>query len=129
MEDEFVERFEQVKGWILAVNAHNKVVSALAKTYTNFYSLWCFALLNENLPEPANFAPRYQGFMESVAAILKAEDPEQFLAGEDSLLYRHQFSYAQNARGANTELPQRVARHKALAAFITGVELPDEDQQ
>jgi len=129
VEDEFVERFEQVKGWILAVNAHNKVVSALAKTYTNFYSLWCFALLNENLPEPANFAPRYQGFMESVAAILKAEDPEQFLAGEDSLLYRHQFSYAQNARGANTELPQRVARHKALAAFITGVELPDEDQQ
>lgn len=129
VEDEFIERFEEVKSWILAVEAQNKVVSTLAKTSTNFYSLWCFALFNENLPDPTDFAPRYQVFMENVAAILKAEDPEQFLAGQDPQLYRHQFNYAQNARGANTELPQRAARHKALVAFITGVELPDEDQQ
>lgn len=129
VEDEFIERLEQVKGWIIKVDEHNKVVSSLAKTYTNFYSLWCFALCNEEFPEPVNFAVKYQSFMESVSAILKADDPEQFLAGRDPQLYRHHFSYAQNARGANTELPQREARNKALVAFITGAELPDENQQ
>lgn len=129
VEEEFIDTFERTKAWILAVEANNQVVSSLAKTSTNFYSLWCFALLGGNLPEPADFSPRYKSFMETVAAILKAEDPEQFLAGQDPLLYRHQFNYAQNARGANTELPQRIARHNALVSFITGVDVPDEDQQ
>lgn len=127
VEDEFSEKFENVKRWILAVEAQNKVVSTLAKTYTNFYSLWGFALSNEPLPDPVDFAPRYQRFMETVAAILKAENPEQFLAGGNPQLYRHQFNYAQNARGANTELPQRIARHQALSADITGIEVIDED--
>lgn len=127
-EEEFFESFEKVKGWILKVESEDHVVSTLGKTYTNFYSLWSFAALAEELPEPSEFAPRYREFMESVSAILKSEEPEQFLTGGDAPMHRSQFAYAQSARGANTELPQRLARHQALSAFIFGIEVRDENQ-
>lgn len=127
-EEEFTNRFEAIKQWILSIESYDKTVSSLAKTYTNFYSLWCMSLHYDALPEPAEFAPRYKEFMESVATILKSEDPEQLQTTQDPQNFRHQFNYAQNARGANTELPQRLARHKALVAFITGIEPPNEDQ-
>lgn len=128
-EEDFLNRFEEVKNWIVAVDAENSSVSTLAKTYTNFYSLWCLALYFDTLPDPIDFAPRYKEFMEKVAAIIKADDPDHFLVDHDAQTYRNQFNYAQNARGANTEAPQRLARHKALVSFTTGIELPDEDQQ
>lgn len=126
-EDEFSEKLELIKAWILSLETHNQVVSTLGKTYTNFYSLWSFAASVAELPEPIDFASRYKEFMESVFAILKAENPEEVLAGQDPTTYRHQFNYAQNARGANTELPQRQARHQALTSFFTGIEIANEN--
>ncbi|MDD2720711.1 MAG: DUF262 domain-containing protein [Gallionella sp.] len=126
-EDEFIEKFERIKRWILELEKADGVVSSLGRTSTNFYSLWCFGALSDNL-DALSVAPRYKEFMESIVAILKAENPEEWLAGAGSENNRHQFNYAQNARGANTELPQRLARHKALLSFITGEEPADENQ-
>lgn len=128
VEDKFIEKFENTKAWILQLEEHETVVSQLGRTATNFYSLWGFAALTPSLPLPADAAPRYREFMESVATILKADNPDEYLGPNDTQTFRHPFSYSQNARGANTELPQRLARHRAISAFVTGVEPVDENQ-
>lgn len=128
VEEQFVEKFEKVKAFILEMENHGNVVSQLARTATNFYSLWCFGALATNTKLVQEVAPLYQGFMESVVSIIKTDESDENLDGGGNQELRYQSMYAQNARGASTELPQRLARQKALTAFITGIEPGDENQ-
>jgi hypothetical protein len=128
VEEDFIEKFESVKAFILEMEQHGNVVSQLARTATNFYSLWCFvALANNN--KPANeVAPLYKEFMESVGSIIKSDELDTMSGDTGSSDLHYQSSYAMNARGASTEFPQRQARQTALSAFITGIEASDENQ-
>lgn len=120
-EEEFVEKFESTKKWIVSLNEVNEAVSVYGKTATNFYSLWCYTALAESLPDVTMAANRYKIFMEKVADIVKAENPEDFRSVDGSDDFRNEFNYAQNARGANTEQPQRLARHEALSSCFSNI--------
>lgn len=126
-EDDFAEKFDHLKNWILALEANGNVVTLFGKSYTNFYSLWSLAASTPNLPDPVAFAPCYQGFMEKVSLILKSDDPHEFMGGENAQNNHHPLIYAQNARGANTELPQRTSRLEALSSLLVGGEPADEN--
>ena len=126
-EEDFVGQFESTKEWIEAVESEGDVVTAFAKSSTNFYSLWALATLHRNeLPPPEEFASNYRDFMVEVVRLLRTVEAEEFaLVAEE---HPHPFAYAQNARGANTEFPQRVERHRALQRGVLGLEIPvDED--
>jgi hypothetical protein len=118
-EIDFVEHFEKVKRWILQLEATSSVVSDFARSSTNFFSLWSVVALEfERLPSPEDFAGRYATFMKNVASLLRTDaDADEFaqLAEQHPL----PFAYAQNARGANTERPQREERHRALVETLT----------
>lgn len=128
VEEEFVDKFEKTKAWILDLEKNNNIVSQFGRTVTNFYSLWSYAALTKAIAPASDVAPRYKDFMAKVSTILKFDNPEDFQIGDNPQAFKHPFNYAQNARGANTELPQRSARQQALSAFITGIEPIDEDQ-
>lgn len=127
-EDEFIEKFERAKNWIIALNNNSTVVTTHCRTATNFYSLWCYAALTPILPDSQEAANRYRNFMEKVTSIVKAENPEDLLASEDAQNFKAEFNYAQNARGANTEPPQRLARHEALSSCFSNIQPIDENK-
>lgn len=126
-EGDFIERFEHVKRWILALEEVDSVVTSFSKSVTNFFSLWSLVALHyDHLPTPAVFAGRYRDFMTEVTRFLKADTPEEFAQIAEQ--HPFAFSYAQNARGANTDFPQRQERHRALVGAM--LDLPvanDED--
>jgi hypothetical protein len=126
-EEGFIERFQEFKERILGLEAVAGVVTEFAKSATNFFSLWALvALQYEHLPPAEELAERYRVFMTQVLTLLKTDDAEQFaeLAEQDP----YPFAYAQNARGANTEFPQRFERHRALVRAVLGIDIPaDED--
>jgi hypothetical protein len=126
-EEDFTEKFDLLKNWILALEANGNVVTSFGKSYTNFYSLWGFAASLACLPDPVMFASTYKDFMEKVFLILKAENIEEYASGSNAPIYREALIYAQSARGANTELPQRTARHKALASLLPVEVTSDEN--
>lgn len=121
LEEEFTQRFEKIKSWILDLERTSEAVSKLARTYTNFYSLWsCLALSEEELPQPSDIAPRYVEFMTNVAKLSKTDDIDALLQGTESEALRQPYIYYQNARGANTEYPQRAQRHEILTPVLLG---------
>jgi hypothetical protein len=128
-EEEFVTHFEAAKRWILDVQAVNGVIVEMGKSSTNFYTLWTLATLHaDRLPEPAAFAEAYRAFMTRVTELLKTENPDLLLAGQDAELYRDPYAYAQNAKGAVTEFPLRKQRHEILERALLGVpQVNDED--
>lgn len=126
-EEDFTERFDLLKNWILALETCENVVTRFGKSYTNFYSLWAFAASLVALPDPTEFSVVYKGFMEKVALILKADNIEEYVGGTNAPIYREALNYAQSARGANTELPQRTARHKALSSLLQVEDTGDEN--
>lgn len=128
-EEDFIEKFERIKSWIFSLESHGNVVTLLGKSYTNFYSLWSLAALRfEDLPTAEEFSPRYQSFLEKVSTILKTDNLEELLSEDGPENSREALVYAQNARGANTELPQRKGRHEALSSLLVGGDTRHEDQ-
>lgn len=117
-EEDFSVRFDCLKNWILELENNGNVVTSFGKSYTNFYSLWSFAASLKCLPVAAQFAVIYKGFMEKVTLILKADSIEEYAGGDNAPIYHEALNYAQSARGANTEFPQRTARHKALSSLL-----------
>ncbi|MET0395813.1 MAG: DUF262 domain-containing protein [Longimicrobiaceae bacterium] len=117
-EGDFVERFERVKRWVLALEETDSVVTEFSKSSTNFFSLWSLVTLHhDQLPDHRVFAARYRAFMEQVAKLLKTDTtPEEFAHLAEQ--HPYPFSYAQNARGANTDFPQRQERHRALVSAL-----------
>lgn len=116
--------FNEVKDYLLQLEAVEKTVTTYAKTLGNFYTLWSVIALADSVPVPADFAPRYRAFMEGVAA-LGADPYDQAvvdafaaeLATPDVQLLR---TYRENSRGASTDLGPRQARHEALRQAVIG---------
>jgi hypothetical protein len=72
-------------------------------------------------------AARLQQFMDAVVVVLKTDNPEELLE-TNAEHFRAPYSYAQHARGASTELPQRTQRYSAMLKVLTNiVAITDED--
>ncbi|MDV6429838.1 DUF262 domain-containing protein [Pseudomonas aeruginosa] len=120
-EDDFSQSFESIKTFILDVERISNVISRLGKTYINFYSLWStIALAGDKLPPAEVVSERYEAFMNNVQRISKPENLEELLKGPEAEALKLPLAYYQNARGANTEQPQRNQRHEILASVILG---------
>jgi hypothetical protein len=118
-EEDFFSEFERVKAIILGIDSFGGAVRQYGKSYTNFYTLWSVVALNaDRLPEIAALAARYVDFMNLVNDALKAEESEPIVGGEAGEALRAARAYALNARGASTELPQRLQRYESLLAAV-----------
>lgn len=109
-EEAFEQRFIACAAYMQAMNTHNQCIEKYAKNFMHFYSLWnAFLLLCDHIA-PEDLAARYSDFMQAYLSI----DKDALLADSDS----PHMTYAANSTGANTELPQRLARHEALLGCL-----------
>jgi len=105
---------------LTAMEATNGSVSAAAKALFHIYTLWGVLVIHEqDLPDVAELATRYEEFMRLVEAASRAQDVNAWVAegadGKRALAFR----YWNATRGANTELRQRTERLEALWSFLS----------
>lgn len=114
--DEFQEKFEYAKSFLLEMESENNVISTYAKTMANIYTLWSVIVLNRNaLPDPAKVANKYAKFMSNVAKVKDHPDLKT-----DLEIVRLAKKYRNNSLGASTDLKQRLERHDVLLEAING---------
>lgn len=112
---DFESSFEAVRKFLLAADKHNGCVSEFAKNFMHFYSLWCVAVqVHENM-KPDCFSVKYHEFMTAYKSI-KPKDKDDTNTGIEVSVKDESIHsiYASNSVGANTEYPQRKARHDSL---------------
>ena len=113
-EEDFINKFEQVKNVIIQLENYNQCVTKFAKSSTHFFTLWCSIIDQEILPEKIkNIAENYEHFMSMATELAQAEDSLK-LFQEKGELYKDPYNYIENSRGANTEEPQRQQRFHLL---------------
>jgi hypothetical protein len=119
-EGQFHQRLLSTKDYLRRLENVNACITEYTRPLYNFYSLWCAVALTpaEALPSEEQFAERYDSFMQKVDEIAEQDDLPQFLEGKDSSVYRLPFTYYENTRGANTDVAQRLERHKALLEAV-----------
>lgn len=109
-EDEFVKKLESVKDYLIEVEKNSKSVTKFAKSFANFYSLWCLVSLHQaELPNVDEFASKYTEFMMAV---------EGSGTSSNELTSPYVIQYQENVVGASTDLGPRQARHKALVTSL-----------
>jgi len=101
--EDFVEEFNRLRDYLVSCNEVNNCVEKYARNFMHFYSLWCLSIELSDKIEASTFATKYEEFMQSY----QAEGSE---AEESTPLGQ----YKLNSVGANTDLPQRLARHEAI---------------
>lgn len=117
--DEFVDIFNKSRDFLEKVELHNQVISTYAKDVKDFYSLWSAVALNHNnLANPDAFAIRYKAFMAEVESLKQYEAQDPVDRDPNASFSPDVKKYLQNSTGANTEFPQRRARHDVLTANL-----------
>ncbi|UXF70031.1 DUF262 domain-containing protein [Rhodococcus qingshengii] len=116
----FEDRFGKVKSYLENLEDEYHLVSKWSTNLAHFYSLWNWLLLREEFPDSRSFSESYANFMNLVS---KSKD-EALEAGDiqvPAALREAVMIYAENARGATTDIGPRLARHAALTAGL-GIE-------
>jgi hypothetical protein len=119
-EEAFIERFSASKTYLLQMEKESGVLSKHARGFINFYTLWAFVALTEDLPAPGVSAERYAAFMQKVERLAEQQDLEAFLRGAPAGEYALSLAYLTNSSGANTDLGPRNERLAALRAALLG---------
>lgn len=119
--EDFYEDLERAKKYATAVQESNQAITTYATSFANFYTLWGIISLNHDKLSVQDFSRRYPEFMEKVNQLSGHENPSELLSGEDAQEYKKPFEYAQNIRGASTDLSGRQKRHEALLSFLVPV--------
>lgn len=120
-EEDFKNRFNKVKAYLLAMEEHGHAVSGVAKSFANFYTLWAIAALNlDQLRPPAETADRYKAFMHKVETLGAQKNLDAFLAADQGASFQNAFRYYDYARGASTDLKPREERYKVLLQELLG---------
>jgi hypothetical protein len=115
-----LKRFDEVKRYLVQMNAEKATVEAYAKGFGHFYTLWAFVALSPKLPAPKKLAASYAAFMQRVQTLAGQDDLEAFLLKAKKGEYTLALSYLNNSRGASTDLGPRQERLKALTSALTG---------
>lgn len=113
-EDSFWAEFETIKEYVKECLAADKDLTPYLRVQMHFYTLWSYLLLSTSPRAPAaEFARKYLGFLTDVGAYNQNPGQPGRLAENDA--YQAAIAeYATNARGASTDLAQRLGRHNAL---------------
>ncbi|WJS89742.1 DUF262 domain-containing protein [Microbacterium testaceum] len=99
------------------LNAGDGLISTLAGSRNNIYSLWTFIALHQyDDDEIVALRTDLLRFYTEVERVRQAEklDPQRSRSDDDPSVS----SYVLNSTGAATEEPQRLARHSALQAYL-----------
>lgn len=112
--EDFESNFGRTATYLQEAEEHSQIVSSLATTFAHVYSLWGWLTLQPELPSVSRFADAYSQFMEAVKEVISSNAvPESYSKFATDLQ-----AYADNARGASTDLKQREARHEALSNVL-----------
>lgn len=117
-EDEFSQRFDSLRQFLIELENLNQSITEYANTYIHFYSIWGVLALSgidlEDINKEA-LSVKYKNFMEKVKKVseIKNLDNEALLDIDKDAL-----KYYQASRGASTDFPQREARHEALCQAL-----------
>lgn len=107
--DEFSARFDALASYLQVAEEEHQIVSRHAVNFAHLYSLWVWLVQQDSLPDVEHFVSAYSTFMLEVE--IAAGNPEPSSQQQLSPLV-HQ--YADNARGATTDIRPRLSRHEAL---------------
>ena len=122
IEDEFVENMEMLKSDIADMISLQPSVADSIRAQGNFYSLWSYLFLERSGSRlTSDLVDRYDKFMKAVQRAKDAQDakddPDNVLDG-DSSFRAAVIDYANNTRGASTDLTPRTRRHAALVEVV-----------
>ena len=114
-EDKFRTGIASTKTSLSRMQDTNSCITAFAKTYGAFYTVWSVISLNtEQLPAAETIAERYDRFMRKVEELARQPDLDVFLRSQEAGAYTLAHRYFSNVVGASTDEAQRRARHDAL---------------
>lgn len=115
--EDFESRFREATQKLLEIDTSEGLVSRLAGSRNNIYSVWC-AVADPGVAVlgSAEVAAKLETFFSEVTRVREAdrEDPQRDRSAEDADVV----AYLLNSAGAATEGPQRVERHRALTAYL-----------
>lgn len=109
VEDAFFEGFGRTKRMMLDIEECSEAITKHCRTLNNFYSVWAVLALEPDLPAPDVLASRLVDFLSRV---------EQKSAEGEGEYAKAVLRYAENLKGANTDLGPRRARHEALVQVL-----------
>jgi len=118
--DEFLQRFSEVKSYILQMNRNAGIIPKYSKGFGNFYTLWALVALTENLPPAPTLEERYVDFMQKVQKLSEQDDLDAFLREAPAGEYSSALVYLTNSRGASTDLGPRKERLSVLTTVLLG---------
>ena len=135
IEEDFAATVRNTKNRILDLLQREPNLITFFKIQSHFYTLWALLVLSQApLPDNPIIAERYNDFLVLVSEVLANLDmPAERLAdlANQSEFFPGQavLTYANNVRGASTDLAQRQRRFEALTtAFNIGETAVHEDQ-
>ena len=124
VEDDFVDHVERLKNSIVDMIGLRPALSDSLRAQSNFYSLWSYLFLERDSSSlPNGFVERYDDFMKAVQTAKATQeetsnpDTSAVLDG-DSGFRAAVIDYANNTKGASTDLTPRTKRHEALVAVM-----------
>lgn len=127
VEEDFLTEVERIKAYIREAMAAQPKIQGYLRVQSHFYSLWAYlALEKERLLPVEELAPKYAEFMAKVSAAIS--DPEMAFSTQDKDRQAVR-DYANNARGASTDLTPRLNRHKALLTVLHGGKAADHEDR
>lgn len=124
VEDDFVDHVERLKNSIVDMIGLRPALSDSLRAQSNFYSLWSYLFLKRDSASlPNGFVERYDDFMKAVQTAKAAQeetiDPDtSAVLDGDSGFRAAVIDYANNTKGASTDLTPRTKRHEALVAVM-----------
>ena len=123
VEDDFYAEVERIKGTIAELVNLETEITYYLKIQSHFYTLWAHLHLEKDRYQGhRDFASRYKKYMEAVSATVAAPDAEEVRLANEDLGFSHKsvLNYANNFRGASTDLVPRMNRHEGLVDAMYG---------
>jgi hypothetical protein len=121
VEDDFFAEMERAKDYIRGMIANKPEIIDYLKVQSHFFSLWCYIVLEKQklLPAP-EFATKYLSFQNIVSSpgIWHFIEAIPGMPSDEMANLEAARVYAENLRGASTDLTPRQKRHEALVKAI-----------
>lgn len=107
--DAFAGEFARVKGLLLATEEQNQVITTYCRSIATLYTVWSVLALEQDLPPQSVLADRLRHFFQTLQLVsLGGQAPNAALLDQVG-------KFADNLRGASTDLGPRMIRYDALA--------------
>ena len=123
VDDDFYTEIERIKDTIAKLVSLETEITNSLKVQSHFYTLWAYLHLEKDRYQGSrDFALRYKRYMEAVSAIVAAPDNEEVRFANEDQDFSHKsvLDYANNFRGASTDLVPRSKRHEGLVDAMYG---------